>query len=117
MSQMPDIRLFTAQFIITPAGRTLAYPFIASSFKIGRITLQNIEAAYAPTAKDNLLGGSFLQNFTYTIDEIRQVVYFSPIDNNVRLQDNAAQALSEGYAIVDGKKYIMCHGHVTQSSN
>jgi len=54
--------------VSTAAGKTISYPFIARSVKLGNIEIHDIECAYVPSLTNNLLGGTFLKNFKYTIN-------------------------------------------------
>ena len=88
---------------------------MATSIRIGNLTLRNIECAYIPTSEVNLLGGTFLSNFTYTIDERKHLVHFTPIYNNFEIGSPEPQKQQiarnrnavQGYAEIDGVKYYL----------
>ena len=62
----------------TAGGNADGYTFELPSVKIGNIEVKDVIAFYAPTSQMNLLGGSFLNKFTYLIDDKRKVVVFTP---------------------------------------
>lgn len=95
----------------TPAGPTTSYIFRMPSIKIGQIELNNIECAYIPTSADNFLGGSFLSNFIYSINEEDQTITFIPRGEKIRYIDMGIQASQgEGWAEINGVKYIYRNG-------
>src|SRR5208283_4194722 len=72
----------------TAAGPTATFLFTASSIKIGSIELKNVQCAFQPAAAMNLLGGSFLSNFDYSINERDHTITFIPHSENARISDN-----------------------------
>jgi len=62
----------------TAGGNADGYAFELPSVKIGNLEVKNVIAFYAPTSEINLLGGSFLNKFTYLIDDTRKVIIFTP---------------------------------------
>jgi clan AA aspartic protease (TIGR02281 family) len=107
--------------VSTAAGHAIAYPFIAKSMKLGNIEIHDIECAYTPSLKDNLLGGTFLKNFEYTISEQKQTIVFTPINNTVVLtptntnNNNPYGQSQAGWIEVDGKKrYILSNGQIRE---
>jgi clan AA aspartic protease (TIGR02281 family) len=109
--QLGLTNLQTARLVNTAGGNTTAYPFTASSVKIGTLTLNNIQGTYIPTSRENLLGGTFLKNFTYTVDEQNQVIHFKPNNNNYQLQEEDPRSI-DGSAQINGKTYIISNGHL-----
>ncbi len=97
----------------TAAGPTVSFLFTASSIKIGTIELRNVQCAYTPASSmNNLLGGSFLSNFHYSINELNHTITFIPNNENVQITDNTLEPVSgAGYAEINGKKFIYREGH------
>ena len=60
----------------TVGGYVTQYSFIASSIRVGRIELRDIEVWYAPTASESILGASFFSYFNYFIDEENRTITF-----------------------------------------
>jgi clan AA aspartic protease (TIGR02281 family) len=95
----------------TPAGLTTAYMFRVPSIKLGSIELRNIECAYVPTSPINLLGGSFLSNFTYSINEEDQTITFIPRGEKIQYTSTGIQASpGQGWAEINGVKYLYNNG-------
>jgi clan AA aspartic protease (TIGR02281 family) len=92
----------------TAAGPTASFLFTASSIKIGSIELRNVQCTYQPASAMNLLGGSFLSNFHYSINELDHTITFIPNSENVRITDNNTMepVSGDGYAEINGKKFI-----------
>jgi clan AA aspartic protease (TIGR02281 family) len=96
----------------TASGPTYAYQFKASTIKVGSMELKNVQCSYLPAASENLLGGSFLSNFHYYINESDHTITFIPNSENVQITDSTIDPVSgEGWAEIDGKKFIYREGH------
>ena len=96
----------------TAAGPTDAFLFQASSIKVGSMELRNVQCSYVPAASDNLLGGSFLSNFHYYINELDHTITFIPNSEKVQITGNTMDPISgEGWAEIDGNKFIYSEGH------
>ena len=66
-----------------------------------------------PAISQNLLGGSFLSNFHYYINELDHTITFIPNSENVHITDNTMEPVSgEGWAEIDGKKFIYHEGRL-----
>lgn len=75
--------------------------------------LKNVQCSYVPAASQNLLGGSFLANFHYYINEVDQTITFIPNSENVHITNNIMEPVSgEGWAEIDGKKFIYREGRL-----
>ena len=58
----------------TANGIVEGYAFDLSTVRLGTMEVANVECQYAPYTRDNLLGGSFLSNFNYSINETDQTI-------------------------------------------
>lgn len=98
----------------TASGPTPAYLFNAASIRIGSLELKNVQCSYLPASSQNLLGGSFLSNFHYYINEQDETITFIPNSENVRItNNNTLEPVSgTGWAEIDGKKFIYNEGQI-----
>lgn len=63
------VKSFVREIMVnTTSGRTASYQFYAS-IKLGSFEVNDVECGYIPASSQNLLGGSFLKHFNYSIDE------------------------------------------------
>jgi clan AA aspartic protease (TIGR02281 family) len=106
------IRSFSrTQISQTASGPTISYMFRMPSIKLGTIELRNVECAYVPASEDNLLGGSFLANFVYSINEADQTITFIPRGEKILYTDTGIEvAPGEGWAEINGIKYVYRDG-------
>ncbi len=97
----------------TAAGPVASFLFMASSVKIGTIELKNVQCAYQPSLSMNLLGGSFLSNFHYSVNEVDHTITFIPNTGNVSITGNSVEAATsgDGYAEINGKRFVYRGGH------
>lgn len=112
MNQLQITTPLTRTISNTAAGQTYAFLFKASTIKVGSMELKNVQCAYLPDTSENLLGGSFLSNFHYYINEVDRTITFIPNSERVRIMDNTIESVDgEGWAEIDGKKFILRAGH------
>lgn len=98
----------------TASGPTPSFLFNVASIRIGSLELKNVQCSYLPATSENLLGGSFLSNFHYYINEQDQTITFIPNSENVRITNNNTMepVSGTGWAEIDGKKFIYNEGHM-----
>ncbi|MDP3048319.1 MAG: retropepsin-like aspartic protease [Thermodesulfovibrionales bacterium] len=65
------------QIYNTASGRSVGYIFYAS-VKLGSFEVRDVECSYVPSSAHNLLGGSFLKHFNYSVDESAGTITFIP---------------------------------------
>lgn len=69
--------------------------------------VNNVTCSYLPTLATNLLGNSFLEHFTYSIDEREQRITLIPREYKTYVQDGTIVPVEgSGSAEVDGNKFI-----------
>ncbi len=73
----------------TAGGIVDQYVFEVQSVKIGNIEARNVVATYVPTSDINLLGGTFLNNFKYLIDDKNKIITFFPREKEISLPENS----------------------------
>jgi hypothetical protein len=63
------------------------------SVRVGQFTVENVECAVLPeslVAAENLLGGSFLQNFVYKLDPVAGELHMSQVGGKINPLDPKA---------------------------
>lgn len=85
----------------TAGGYVHGDAFIIPSVKIGRIEVKNIRATYNDVITVNLLGGEFLKNFHYFVDEKNQTITFLTDDE---LLDGKDSGLSGADIMLDNAR-------------
>ncbi len=100
----------------TAGGMSIGYTFKCDSIKMANIEVQNVECHYSPEGFHNLLGGSFLKNFNYYVDEMSQTITLIPRSEKAIVKDGKLEAVQgSGWAEVGGKKYIYENGRLKLS--
>ncbi|MFA5354864.1 MAG: retropepsin-like aspartic protease [Thermodesulfovibrionales bacterium] len=62
---------------MTANGPVNSYLFTIPSMKAGHLEVADVDCVYMPTLRENLLGGSFLSHFQFTINERDSTVTFA----------------------------------------
>ena len=97
----------------TAGGMSIGYTFKCASIKMANIEVQNVDCHYSPDGFHNLLGGSFLKNFNYYIDEMSQTITLIPRSEKAIVKDGKLEAVQgSGWAEVGGKKYVYDNGQL-----
>jgi len=97
----------------TAGGMSIGYTFKCDSIKMANIEVQNVDCHYSPEGFHNLLGGSFLKNFNYYIDEMSQTITLIPRSEKAIVKDGKLEAVQgSGWAEVGGKKYVYDNGQL-----
>jgi|GEM_PF-2447075 len=68
---------FTKKEIHSTAGGDVWAYYFPCSVALGSFEVFNLQCSYNPESKHNLLGGSFLKNFNYSINESEQALTIS----------------------------------------
>lgn len=71
------VKEFTDKKIHSTAGGNVWAYYFPCSVLLGSFEVSNVQCSYNPELKDNLLGGSFLKNFNYSVNESEGAVTFS----------------------------------------
>lgn len=83
-----------------------AKQMMIKSVRVGQFTVENVECAVLPeslVAAENLLGGSFLQNFVYKLDPVAGELHMSQIGGKVNPLDAKTPAKKPGEAAAEKK--------------
>lgn len=71
------VKSFVREVMVNTAnGRAISYQFYAS-VKLGSFEVKDVECGYSPASSHNLLGGSFLKHFNYTVNESIGTITFT----------------------------------------
>jgi clan AA aspartic protease (TIGR02281 family) len=102
----------------TAGGVVESYLFTCPTVKLGNMAVDNVTCIYVPTLDTNLLGASFLRNFTYSVDEQTQTITLIPREYRTYSADGALVPIEgSGSAEVDGKKYIYENDRIKEAKD
>jgi clan AA aspartic protease (TIGR02281 family) len=113
--QRLGISRFTRKITTSTAGGPVAaYPFQCDSIKLGTVTVHNVACEYVPTLSSNLLGNSFLSNFSYTVNDADETITLVA-KHGVNISTGGGSADDgAGWAEIDGKKYRYENGGIKE---
>lgn len=100
----------------TANGKAYGYLFKCASVRLGQVEVKDVECKYMPNLNMNLLGRAFLKNFNLSINELEKTLTLVPISEKVIATKDGFKIVSgDGWAEVDGHKYVLQNGKLVRT--